>query len=365
MQSRLLTMLLALVTASTLIPVASAHAAPSYDDRVRITFPVAGSNSYRDSYDAGRSGGRTHQATDVMANSGQRVHAAIGGTVTWITGLDGNPPSYGYMIRVDGDDGRDYSYIHLGRQDKGPGKAYAKGIKKGARVQRGQHIGYVGCSGNASCSAPHLHFEIEDPRVTDPYGTSRMNPYRSLKWAESRGDVPGKGRFFDVRPSNTHFDAVEGIAAAGITKGCTRAAYCPKPSVTRAEMASFLARTLGLSPVDADQFDDIDHTGSHRRNINAVAKAGVTQGCGDGSAYCPDDFVTRAEMATFLKRAFDTPRLDDGPFSDIDGTGTHRKNINGIERAGITKGCASGRYCPDESVSREQMASFLDRARRR
>src|SRR5690606_8098248 len=95
---------------------------------------------------------------------------------------------------IRGDDGRDYSYIHLGDQRKNYRSAYAKGINKGKRVERGQLIGTVGHSGNASRSAPHLHFEIEDRRVKDPYGTNRMNPYRSLKAAEKRGDVPGAVR---------------------------------------------------------------------------------------------------------------------------------------------------------------------------
>jgi hypothetical protein len=174
---------------------ASNVAARAYDDIVDLTFPVDGSSSYTDSYEAARGGGtRAHKATDIMADYRTPVHAAMGGEITWITGVDKAVPGYGYMISIAGDDGRRYSYIHLGRQDEGPQSAYLPGIARGARVERGQRIGWVGCSGNASCSAPHLHLEIEDDAVTDPYGGHRMNPYASLVDAERRGDLPAAPR---------------------------------------------------------------------------------------------------------------------------------------------------------------------------
>lgn len=181
------------VTLITVLTLATtALAAASYTQVVDLTFPVAGESSYIDDFDQCRSScARRHRATDIMARYGQKVHAAVGGRVTWITGLDGDPPDYGFMITIAGDDGRSYSYVHLGRNDGPPGEAYVAGIKKGSVVSRGQHIGFVGCSGNASCSAPHLHFSIEDPHVVDVYGSNYINPYNSLSAAEERGDVPG------------------------------------------------------------------------------------------------------------------------------------------------------------------------------
>ena len=166
--------------------------APTYDAVVDITYPVTGPTKFTNDYAACRGVNceRRHRATDVMAPYGASVHAAMGGIITFITGLDDRPPSYGYMITIAGDDGRAYSYIHLGRQTGTAAEAYASGMRRGLRVERGQHIGTNGCSGNASCSAPHLHFEIEDTRVTDPYGTSRINPFSSLQSAQSRNDYP-------------------------------------------------------------------------------------------------------------------------------------------------------------------------------
>ena len=166
------------------------QAASSYDDVVDITFPVNSYQRYTDDFDYGRSGGRTHQATDIMTVYGEPVYATVSGVIDRAWGIDGNPPNWGYAIYLRGDDGRTYVYIHLGRQDGPPSEAFAPGIDNGVRVERGQHLGFAGHSGNASESAPHLHLEIHDPSITNPYGENRMNPYPSLKDAERRGDYP-------------------------------------------------------------------------------------------------------------------------------------------------------------------------------
>lgn len=174
------------------LPAVPASAASAYDDVIDLTFPIVGEYRYIDDYHQWRGGGtRRHRATDIMVAYGEPVHAAMGGRVDLITGIGTAPPSWGYAIYIAGDDGRRYVYIHLGRQDGPPSEAYAPGIGLGTRVERGQHIGFAGHSGNASPSAPHLHLEIHDPRITDPYGTNRMNPYPSLRAAERRGDFPG------------------------------------------------------------------------------------------------------------------------------------------------------------------------------
>jgi murein DD-endopeptidase MepM/ murein hydrolase activator NlpD len=151
----------ALAIVAVLAPVATpSEASCSYDGVIQFTFPVYGDVSYIDDYHFCRGTGceRRHRATDIMAPYGAPVHAAMGGRIRSITGLDGPPPSYGYMISIDGDDGRRYNYIHLGTQTGSPSEAYAPGMARGTRVQRGEWIGYNGCSGNASCSAPHLHY---------------------------------------------------------------------------------------------------------------------------------------------------------------------------------------------------------------
>ena len=157
------------------------------------------------------------------------------------------------------------------------------------------------------------------------------------------------------------------VAANGITKGCNAAGtqYCPDQPVTRAQMASFLARALKLpTPPVVDAFADTADN-YHRDAIAAIAKAGITKGCNTaGTQYCPDQPVTRAQMASFLARALKlpTPPVVDA-FADT-ADNYHRDAIAAIAKAGITKGCNTARaqYCPDQTVTRAQMAAFLSRA---
>jgi hypothetical protein len=367
-----LVLVASMLTVTVGLPV-PAQAANPYDAVVDLTFPVAGANSYIDDYDHCRGSGcsRRHQATDIMAAYGTPVHAAVGGRITWITGLDGNVPSYGYMITIAGDDGRSYNYIHLGHQRRGPHEAYAPGMRRGLRVERGQWIGLVGCSGNASCSAPHLHFEIVDSSVTDPYGGNRMNPYPSLRAAERRGDLPGpRSRFRDVAASATHYRDIERIAGEGITRGCNPPAndrFCPRDAVTREQMAAFLVRALGLNDDRHPGFRDVAAGSTFERDIRRLAAAGITRGCNPpaNDQFCAKDAVSREQMAAFLARALELSNASHPGFRDVPAGSTFDQDIRRIARVGVTRGCnppTNDRFCPKDSVTREQMASFLARA---
>ena len=357
---RVLRRVLMLVAVLLVVPVVPAHAAGVYRQVVDLTFPVGGRVSFGDSFDAARSGGRVHKAADIMAPEGAPVHAAVGGTVEWITGITEKAPSYGYMIRIAGDDGRDYAYVHLGRNGGPVSKAYVPGIARGTRVARGQHIGYVGCSGNASCTAPHLHFEIHDERVTDPYGSHQINPYASLLAAQTKGDY-GKAvvyPFTDIARS-VHLPAILQLAQDQVMGGCGDGRFCPGRVVDRAEMAQVLQRALRVPDTDEDVFSDDDGLDAEPA-INALAAAGVVNGCGDGSTYCPDQDVTRARMASYLARGFDLPASPRDFFTDDRGH-AHEDNINRLAASGITLGCTETRFCVTGRLTRGQLASFLVR----
>lgn len=145
----------------------------------------------------------------------------------------------------------------------------------------------------------------------------------------------------------------------GITAGCSPTLYCPDGLVTRGQMATFLTRALHLPATSTDFFTD--DTGSvHEPNINRIAAAGITVGC-TATTFCPNGLVTRAQMATFLSRAYSLPASATDWFTDDDGS-THEANINRVAEAGITHGCAADRFCPTGIVTRGQMAAFLHRA---
>jgi len=175
--------------------------------------------------------------------------------------------------------------------------------------------------------------------------------------------LPPGGTFIDD-DLNVHEGFIEAIAAEGITGGCDASGvlYCPIDVVTRAQMATFLARALELPVSSNDWFPD-DNGSVHEPNINAVADAGISLGRIDGT-YGPNEAVLRSHMASFLARAFDgldSPTAD--YFTDDEGI-VHENAINTMAENEITLGCdASGTlYCPFDAVHRDQMASFLSRA---
>lgn len=144
-----------------------------------------------------------------------------------------------------------------------------------------------------------------------------------------------------------------------ITAGCAPARYCPRSPVTREQMASFLRRATSIPASAVNAFVD-DNASAHESDINGVAAARITAGCTD-LRFCPDSVVTRGQMASFLARALGLPSATRDWFRDDNGT-THEAAINRLAEAGITGGCATGTFCPTAAVSREQMAGFLHRA---
>ena len=169
--------------------------------------------------------------------------------------------------------------------------------------------------------------------------------------------------FVDVVVGSGFYADIVWMQESGITLGCGNDAYCASDTITRAQMATFLVKALELAPDGEDYFTD-DNGNIHEANINALRGAGVTLGCNaEGTLFCPDDTVTRAQMASFLVRALGYPISGEDYFTDDNGN-THEDNINTIALAGITVGCnAEGTlYCPNDSVRRDHMAAFIHRA---
>jgi hypothetical protein len=164
--------------------------------------------------------------------------------------------------------------------------------------------------------------------------------------------------FNDIGSSAFRSDIVW-IAEAGITTGCGAGLFCPVVTVPRDQMASFLARALHLSGSAPDAFTD-DAGNAHEPNINLVAREGIASGCGGGK-FCPATMVARDQMASFLARARGLSGAAPDAFTDDNGN-LHETNINLVAKAGITTGCGGGKYCPSALVARDQMAAFLRRA---
>jgi hypothetical protein len=174
--------------------------------------------------------------------------------------------------------------------------------------------------------------------------------------------------FADVSPNDAAAPAIATIAAWGITAGCTPQLFCPADPVTRAQMAVFIERALGAyvpPPAKPQLFDDVPPGSFGYDFIGDFARRGITSGC-TATAYCPSAGVTRAQMAVFLLRAehgssYSPPPATGTMFSDVPAKSFTASWIEQLARESITGGCGNGKFCPNDSVPREQMAIFLVR----
>jgi hypothetical protein len=204
-------------------------------------------------------------------------------------------------------------------------------------------------------------------RAVDPAGNIDPTPAtRDFKvWKSPDPNF----RFEDVPPLHTFDFDIHWLAANGITRGCNPPVndlFCPQDPVTRGQMAAFLNRALGLASSSTDFFVDDDES-TFQADINALAASGITRGCNPpvNDRFCPDDNVTREQMAAFLVRAFDLSANTHGGFVDVGSSNTFFADIGKLATAQITRGCnppANTMYCPKEDVTRGQMAAFLFRA---
>lgn len=337
-------------------------------------FPVVGQDgvdfAYSDTFGAPRGGGRTHHGVDIgtYGVKGVPVVAAADGWVRYVNWssdpLDLNPDRC-CTIALMHEDGWETWYIHLDNDtpgtDDGLGWGIAPGILPGVDVKAGQLIGWVGDSGNAEGTSPHLHWEVHVDGVV-------VNPTLHADSATRiSAPVPGiyEGAFWDDEGS-VHEANIDIIAAEGITKGCNppdNDRFCPEREITRGEMAAFIRRMLVLPAVGEDFFTD-DADSIFEADINALAAVGVAFGCTD-TEYCPDTPLLREEMAELLVRSFGYENPDGVDLFTDDETSVFHDSINALGANGVTKGCNppdNNAFCPDRTLTRAEMATFFARA---
>ncbi len=183
--------------------------------------------------------------------------------------------------------------------------------------------------------------------------------------------------FDDVSRTAVHVDGIDCVTWYGIAVGVGDNRFAPDRTITRGEMASFLARTLDRSgyelPVDepavGDQpaeplFTDIAGT-THEDSITLLAEAGIVSGVGDG-LFAPRRTVTRAQMATFLvatvEALLERDLVAGGDWFDDTGGSVHAPQIDVARELQITLGTSDPRlYDPSREVIRAQMSSFMAR----
>ena len=199
------------------------------------------------------------------------------------------------------------------------------------------------------------------------------NPMTELPFTSSETyTINDIATFADVEMNYWAWQYIERLYNSGITGGCSTnpLSYCPTSPVTRAQMAVFLLKGIhgsSFAPpavVGSTGFTDVDVTHWAAAWIKQLAAESITGGCGSG-IYCPENTVTRAQMAVFLLKAMHGssyfPPNVSATFGDTSGHWAEDW-IEQLAAEGITSGCAAGLYCPENPVTRDQMAVFLVKA---
>ena len=179
------------------------------------------------------------------------------------------------------------------------------------------------------------------------------------------------GVFDDVADDAYYWVSVGTLAEDGVFAGteCDDGRFCPSESLDRQTMAVWTVRVLDdadPAEVSATRFSDAEPDSFYAPFIERMAELSVTAGCGDGTRFCPDRTVTRAQMAVFLTRAFSLAPGPDPGFSDVPADAWYFDQVAALAASGITAGCRDGTwFCPHGETTRAQMATYLYRALQR
>ena len=210
--------------------------------------------------------------------------------------------------------------------------------------------------------------------------------------------------FTDVPKTNPFYKKIETMLHYGITSGCTPTQYCPGQSVSRAEMAIFVAKVIAggganVPPVGFVKgnlyrctqflgitlFSDVSPADIFCKHVHYLAAQNVTSGC-SANAFCPSTPIDRDSMAAFIAKAIVAPLggnfvpLSYGPypgtglsyscdpaapnvhFTDVPVTDPFCKHVHYLWSRGFVSGCSTTAYCPATLVTRDTMAKFLGNA---
>ncbi len=229
-----------------------------------------------------------------------------------------------------------------------------------------------GPGGNADCfqaTGDCYQFSLTGKRPATPHVDTAFDETLSYNGFIRTAALHVGGSFTDVASNNPFYPFIENLFHNAVTGGCAGGGYCPSNNVTRAQMAVCLLKARWGAvflppPATGTAFPDVPASNPFARWIEELARQGVTGGCG-GGLYCPDNPVTRQQMAVFLIKTLEGPGyVPEACAGDWDDVPCPSQFANWIEDLGgrsITGGCSVSPplYCPLSSVLRQQMAVFL------
>jgi hypothetical protein len=242
----------------------------------------------------------------------------------------------------------------------------------GTIVDGAASYGFVGIGATASCAGESDCYSVTasgprpanhwDVKLNETLSEPESEP-ASHEWLLHVGDS-----FTDVPRTSGYFRFIETLLHHSVTGGCTATTYCPGNSTTRAQMSifalvgkegsSYAPPACGATPM----FTDVAVTSPYCKWVEELARRGVVGGCGGGN-YCPNNAVTRGQMAIFMLKtldpALDPPACTTPMFGDVPATSPYCKWVEELARRGVVGGCGGGNYCPSNPVTRAQMGAFI------
>jgi hypothetical protein len=252
------------------------------------------------------------------------------------------------------------------------GSVYVVGDAAWKYTASGERVGRIGGWGGAGDQrdAPGSLLRYANGVAMDEVGRLRVQDIdagRLLEFAYTPAP------FSDVPYWHWAKEAIRAVQEAGVAVGYADGRYAPEETVSRDQMAVYLARALAGSdaavPAGPDQprFRDVPTSHWAYRYIEYVAEQGIVDGYWDGS-YRPALEVDRGQMAVFISRALagSDEAVPPGPiapsFSDVPTSHWAFRHVEYAKAQGVVGGYWDGTYRPDFAVTRDQMAVYVQRA---
>lgn len=169
----------------------------------------------------------------------------------------------------------------------------------------------------------------------------------------------------DVVDTDYFYTPVQWAMETGITTGVGKDMFCPENTCTRGQIVTFLWRNAGCPEPKTTEspFTDISEKDYYYKAVLWAVEQGITNGVGHGR-FNPEGTCTRGQVATFLWRAAGEPVPTTGgnDFSDVSEDAYYAKAVRWAVEQGITNGVGKGKFSPDGQCTRGQIVTFLWRA---
>ena len=168
--------------------------------------------------------------------------------------------------------------------------------------------------------------------------------------------------FADVSTDAYYYEAVKWAAKKGITGGTGDGTFNPNGACTRAHIVTFLWRAVGSpAPKSTVSFADVPADSYYAKAVAWAVENGITLGTGDGT-FSPNATCTRAQSVTFLYRALGTAPTTVNGFTDVTADAFYADAVAWAVESGVTNGTSASTFSPNNGCTRAQIVTFLYRA---